>query len=229
MMKNSSFSEKLYWELKTLIEAENNKEDECKEYLQYVKHLLFKEAHIIEHGLSVKEYRGHSGDIDYVASGLVSDESGFDCVRVYIWELKAPQCYLFQRETAERVRPSVDLIKAENQLLNYFHEQQGSIDFRTEFDVKPDNIRLGGIIIGCRKGLIKGPYTDEQKKKHYEKAITIRKKYFYELAQIRLMTWDRVLDQLASTIHTGEQRLYEKELPLYGIPTDFTASPIRST
>ena len=41
-----------------------------------------------------------------------------------IWELKAPQCYLMEfDESGPRCRPTLDLIKAENQLLHYGHEK----------------------------------------------------------------------------------------------------------
>lgn len=186
--------ERLYKHLKNLIDDNNNKEHECREFLPHVRDLLFRET-LIEYGRSDEEYRGHTGDSDYIVSGKVRDECGVKCVRVYVWELKAPQCHIFQQDIENRVKPTKELIDAENKLLNFYDELRGSNLFLDEFKIThPDNICLGGIIIGCESRLIKGDYDDAKKKELFTRAKRIRDKYLYH--DIRLMTWDNILAQL---------------------------------
>lgn len=185
----------LYAQLKSLIDDSEHKEHECRQYLQYARYLLFRET-VIRFVYVETEYRGHSGDSDYVISGEVRDESGVQCIRAYIWELKAPQCFIFERGTKNRLRPSEDLIQAENQLLHYYLEQKGSSQFRDEFGVThPDNVRLGGIIIGCNRTKVNGEYEESKKVKLYEKAMRTRR-MLYDPSGIRLMTWDHILEHL---------------------------------
>lgn len=181
--------------LRALILAATNKEHECRKYLQHIPHFLFKET-VVNYIYVETEYRGNSGDLDYIISANVKDESGIDCPKAYIWELKAPQCFIFEKDTENRLRPSKELIQAENQLLHYYYEHQGSDQFRDEFKVThPDNVCFGGIIIGCNATMVNGDYPIDKKTKLYEKAVKIRKKFFYETLGIRLITWDTVLDQ----------------------------------
>lgn len=214
----------LYRALAALIDETGSKELECRKYLQYAKEYLFKET--VEDFVYVEtEYRGHVGDSDYVISGTVLDESGFKCVRAYIWELKAPQCYIFEKDTENRVRPSSDLIQAENQLLHYYHEQRGSDDFRRDFKIThPDDVRFGGIIIGCTKKWIRGDYGEEKKGNLYEKAVNIRRKYFYDKVGIRLITWNTILDQIyPGRIKSIKEKGERKEVATPVISGDATA------
>lgn len=195
---------RLYAELKGLIDDVNNRELECRQYLQYARYLLFREP-VIKFEYVEHEYRGHGGISDYVISGRVRDESGIECVRAYVWELKAPQCFVFKKDTKNRLRPSEDLIQAENQLLHYYDELKGSDQFRAEFGVThPDNVCLGGIIIGCDKTKVMGEYEEAKKAKLYEKAIRCRK-LLYDPAKIRLMLWNHILE------HLEEKRIISKK------------------
>jgi hypothetical protein len=143
------------------------------------------------------EYRGHSGDSDYLVACLAHEFPG-DSPRVYIWEAKAPQCYLFERETKNRVCPTKELVKAENQLLHYYDESKGSAQFRDEFKIgREDDVRLGGIIIGTRSRLVKSRnYDPETSMTLALRALRIRSKYFYRENGIRVMGWDYLLDSL---------------------------------
>jgi hypothetical protein len=211
--------ENRYDELKALIDDETKKEHECRKYLQYIPHYLFRET-VVSYEYRETEYRGHSGDSDYVISGKVKDESGFECVRAYIWELKAPQCYIFEKDTKNRLRPTKDLIQAENQLLHYYEEQKGSDQFRDEFKVThPDNVCFGGIIIGCNRTLVKGDYNEKKKERLFQRTKTIRDKHFYRNSGIRLVTWDTILCQFRPPIR-GETRsdIAEQEIPMPKIP-----------
>jgi hypothetical protein len=133
----------------------------------------------------------------FAISGTVQLEVGIKRVHAYIWELKAPQCYQFEYNNDNRIRPTPELIQAENQLLWYYDETKGDQTFHRRFNVLPTHIYCGGIIIGCDQTLVrdtKGRYDEVTKGKLYEDAITIRD-YFYNEQRIRLMTWNHVLRQ----------------------------------
>jgi hypothetical protein len=109
------------------------------------------------------EYREHSGDSDYVISAQVQESSGVQRVKAYVWESKAPQCYIFERDTDNRLKPSQDLVQAENQLLHYYLDLKGSEPSRDEFGVTTsDDFCLGGIIIGCNRTRVRGDYEESQ-------------------------------------------------------------------
>ena len=177
-----------------LISANENKELECREFLQYAKEVLVRDT-VVEFVYIEKERRGTSGDSDYIVSCKVCDEIGIESVKAYIWELKAPQCYIFEKDTENRLRPSKELIQAENQLLHYYHEHRGSEQFKNEFGVThSDNVLFGGIIIGCHDRKIKGDYQEDKGNKLFEKALMIRKKYIYDPLHIKIIHWDYILD-----------------------------------
>jgi hypothetical protein len=199
--------DELYRDLRILIGHASNKEHECREFLKYRPEYLFKET-VVQIAYADQEYRGNSGDSDYVISAKIRDESGVECVKVYIWELKAPQCYIFEKDNENRLRPTGDLLSAENQLLHYYHEQRGSEQFRQQFNVThPDYVCFGGIIIGSSNRLVRGDYDEDKKAKLYERAISIRRHYFYNAWGIRLITWDSILSLFGPKIippQTGE-------------------------
>lgn len=197
--------------LRNLIEDEKNKEHECRKFLQHAKETLVtdtaKEFVYVE-----TERRGASGDSDYIISCKVYDETGIESVKAYVWELKAPQCFIFEKETENRLRPTSELIQAENQLLHYYHEQKGSEQFRYEFGVThSENVLLGGIIIGCRKRRVRGDYEDDKKNKLFEKALMIRKTYLYS-SRIRILDWDHILEFLSPPISLPRQHVVIGEL-----------------
>jgi uncharacterized protein with HEPN domain len=151
------------------------------------------------------EYRSNNGDSDYIISANIRDDCGVNIVRAYVWELKAPQCYIFEKDNENRLRPSKDLISAENQLLHYVHECKGNAQFREEFRVThPDNVYFGGIIIGSNSKQVNGDYNQEKKNMLYEKAARIRAEYFYKKIGIRLVTWDTVLDLFKNPIEAQQ-------------------------
>jgi hypothetical protein len=182
--------------LRKLIEDQNNREHECRKFLQYARETLVTDT-VKEFVYVEKERRGASGDSDYIISCKVSDAMGIESVKAYVWELKAPQCFIFEKDTESRLRPTSDLVQAENQLMHYHHEYKDTADFRHEFGVThPDNVLFGGIIIGCRKTRVRGNYEESKESKLFEKALAIRKRYIYDQNQIRILTWDYILDFL---------------------------------
>ena len=186
---------KLYEGLEKLINDAEDREEECREYLQHVARFLFNERKVVTIRHFDKEIRLMTGDMDFAVSGEVS-EGGVDCMRAYLWELKAPQCAVFTRETDGRLTPTKALFEAENQLLHYFFEAQGNDDFREDFGgVAPDNVRVGGIIISCEKRKVAPNVKQGKKRELYAKAYRTREK-LYLGSKMRLVLWDEVLDQL---------------------------------
>jgi hypothetical protein len=215
--------------LKQLIEAPENKELECRELLQNAKEALVRDT-VLEFVYVEKERRGASGDSDYIVSCKVRDETGVQSVKAYIWELKAPQCYIFEKDTENRLRPTRELIQAENQLLHYFHENKGSEQFRTDFGVThSDNVLFGGIIIGSHQRRAKGEYEEENKKnKLFEKALMIRKKYIYDPLCIRIIHWDYILDLLKPRTTPALQQVEPRKVypePLHREKIRISSSP----
>jgi len=108
--------------------------------------------------------------------------------------------YLFQRDKAvNRLRPSDDLYSAENQLLNYVAELETSKNFRQKFRLTgaEDEVRPGGIIIGQKDRIVKGLGENHGSLEGLARnAFTTREAFFWEPAEIRVRTWDWVLEQL---------------------------------
>ena len=187
----------LHAELKALIEGAGNKELECRKYLPYAKELLVKVT-TKEFLSEADEYRGHSGDSDYIVVCKACDEAGIESNHAYIWEVKAPQCYVFEQDTMNRVKPTKDFISAENQLLHYYEESKGSDQFRAEFGIThPENVKLGGIVIGSKKTLVKSSdYLEDLIIRLYTRALDLRRRYLYGHSGVKVIIWDTILDHL---------------------------------
>ncbi|MEX5558015.1 hypothetical protein Q1J45_10600 [Pseudomonas rhodesiae] len=186
-------------ELKLLIDDKDHKELQCRKYLELTKDRLVK-CTPLSFKRFTPEYRGHTGDSDLIVSCETVNDADKKNTEVYIWEIKSPQCYIFEFDNSNRVKPSSALISAENQLIHYFEEYQKSSQFLEEFElISPDNLHIGGIIIGSANTLVKPheKYVEEQTiKSLYTRAITYRKKHFYKSSAIELIIWDRILDLL---------------------------------
>lgn len=187
----------IYKDLEILIGDTHNKELECRAYLKHARDLLVDvtTATYID---EAEEYRGHSGDSDYLIVCKAKDEAGLDSNKAYLWEVKAPQCYLFEQDTQNRVRPTKEFISAENQLLHYYEESKGSTQFREEFNIThPEDVKLGGIIIGCKGTWVKSRDYDQSKlERLYRRAIDLRRRHLYGRSGIKVMIWDHILDYL---------------------------------
>lgn len=187
-------ADSLYDDLKALIYAKRHTEKECREYLKYTLDMLFKVGGTdIQY---VEEWRGHSGDSDYVVSGKCT-EGGDTRNHVYVWESKAPQCFVFEedRSSQNRLIPSEDLFQAENQLLNYYDELRDSGEFKARFNISlPSQIHIGGIIIGCDRTKVKGDFIQPEEDFLYNKAFRCRQ-IFYE-GVVKLLLWNNILEHL---------------------------------
>lgn len=189
----------LYDELKILMDDVAHKEIQCRKYLEHAKDKLIK-CTPLHFKRFVPEYRGHNGDSDLIISYETVSDAGIKCTEAYIWEIKSPQCHIFEYDNSNRVKPTADLISAENQLLHYFEESQKSTQFLEEFELtSPDHLHIGGVIIGSSKTLVKPhkQYKDDLAIRHlYTRASKYRAKHFYKASSIELLIWDRILDLL---------------------------------
>jgi len=187
--------------LQELISQDRSTEVQCGKFLSEIAHFLVpQQISASDVLMSDSEERSRVGDSDFVVSVKIDSGSVFPRHIAYVWELKAPQKYLFKLDRAEnRVQPSDDLYGAENQLLNYVSELSGSKNFRAKYGVEGtlDDIRPGGIIIGRNDRVVKA--TEKEQKAALELArlaYATREAYFWAPSGIKVHTWDWVLKQL---------------------------------
>jgi hypothetical protein len=139
------------------------------------------------------------GKSDYL---IIADviRSG-DCYRrAYLWELKAPQCYMYEHDTGTRLKPTSDFMSAVNQLLNYYYGLKENGAFLQEYNISaPSDISMGGIIIGCHRTKVRGTYTENEKIRRYNIAKRVRDQ-LYE-GKLKVRTWDEICSFIG-----GQQR-----------------------
>jgi len=187
--------------LKALINStEKQDELECRKYLKYAEDYLFKEDTLKQFLYAECEVPTNMGKTDYVISGIIGNNPvNIDCVKAYVWELKAPQCYVFRKDGQNRLCPTKELFEAENQLLNYYHALKHDLTLVHRFKAgHPRNVCLGGIIIGSHERLVRGKLEKEKKKALLNDAYEIRKAYFYKPHGLWLVTWDEILDFISN-------------------------------
>jgi hypothetical protein len=170
-------------------------ETECESYLAQAAGFLVPGTPIDLSAL--RQDRNYFGSSDLTVTVSMLDELMAISNSAYIWELKAPQCYLMEYDDSKtRCRPTAELIKAENQLLHYGHESQYNDAHRARLKILDrDRIKLGGIVMGTKDRLLKGgsgPGDIERA----TNSLNIRKRYFYEPNNIRIITWDRLVEYL---------------------------------
>ncbi len=187
-----------FGDFEKLVNSGGRTELKCRPYLQYANNILIE--HTLKSAVSHIEIRAYSGDADLaVVADIVTDTGTIERV-AYFWELKAPQCYLFEYDDSKRrCRPSPDLVKAENQLLHYVEEAIGSETSRVRLGVmKRNNIRPGGIIIGTQKTMLRKP-SDPRDIELASAALALRLNHLYHREGIRVLLWDRILDAVRPT------------------------------
>jgi hypothetical protein len=173
---------------------EGQTELKCAKYLHYA-------AEFLVHGTPTKittgaEDRNYFGSADFIVSAVLNNDRRQSVAFAYIWELKAPQSYLFEYDDNQnRCRPTKEFAKAENQLLHYFHLASGDQDFRQRFGVMDHrNIKLGGIIIGRSTDRMLKAAASEADIPKANMALSVRDNFLYAAQSIRVLTWDRILD-----------------------------------
>jgi hypothetical protein len=183
-------AERLCQDLQRLIDDTQNRERECREYLMHAKELLISPdlvVCIVEVEMERIENLGRS---DYV---LVADvlRSGDLYRRAYLWELKAPQCFIYEEDTRTRLKPTQDFIDAENQLLNYYYGLKANDVFLQQYQINaPSDISLGGIIIGCHRTKVRGNYSETEKTSCYNIAKRVRDQLYD--GKLKVRTWDEI-------------------------------------
>jgi len=182
--------ERLCQNLQGLINSHENTENECRPFLDYAKDLLVSPdmaVNFIEVEMERIENLGRS---DYLIVAEVF-RSGDYYRRAYLWELKAPQCFIYERDTATRLKPSQDFIDAENQLLNYYYGLKENNIFLQQYDISASSdVSLGGIIIGCHRTKVNGDFTQDQKVSRYNIAKRVRDQLYD--GRIKVRTWDEI-------------------------------------
>lgn len=199
-----------YEQLQALMSAEERRELECRDILKHAVDLLVREP-FGEFYRDETEVPGNAGRVDYFIACKVGDETvgGDDRVKVWLWEVKAPQCPVFKYEDGNRLCPTLDLVEAENQLIYYYEERKRNPHFREQLAIRYDtDIKLGGVIIGKRESAVRmGNNQIEPGRlgELYTQAVMFRRRYFYTPHGMELLTWDQVLRHLKPRDeHVGE-------------------------
>lgn len=176
-------------------EQTRHTEVECEQYLAQAAGFLVPGTPIELH--AIQQDRNHFGSSDLTITVSMLNELMEMTRSAFVWELKAPQCYLMEFDDSKtRCRPTIELIKAENQLLHYGFESQNNDAHRARLKVMDrSQIRLGGIVIGTKHRLLKGARNAGDIERATN-SLNIRKKYFYEPNNIRVVTWDRLVEYL---------------------------------
>lgn len=178
--------------LRALMAEAAHREVECQEYLQHAHALLTPPlSRVIQ---VVREQVAMAGRSDYFVVCEVSEVEPRR--RLVLWEAKAPQLAPFEVVTQNRLIPSRALVEAENQLLYYFDEYRSNGQFLDRYQIRhPNDIRLGGIIIGRDDNLVRPKdgiqLTPEAARQMVASALRIRDEHFYR-ERIRVLTWDRI-------------------------------------
>jgi hypothetical protein len=143
------------------------------------------------------ELRTASGDLDLLI-GFEERRPGGSVHRcLTIWELKAPQAYLYKIETKSRACPSPDLLAAENQLMHYHAHVRDDETTRRQFSITHrDDVRIGGIVMGRSDTFVQatGAMSVDDARRLAGVCRDIRQDAFY--GQLRLNTWDDIIFQL---------------------------------
>jgi len=221
--------------LLTLINSADTQDElECRKYLSHAEDFLFKKDTLRRVLYSERELPTNMGKSDYVVSGIIGNNPVvINCVRTYVWEFKAPQCSWFRKETENRLCPTKELFEAENQLLNYYHSLKFDLNLVKRFEAgHPDNVFMGGIIIGSRERLVMEDMEPAKKGKLLEDAYTIRNLYFYQQTGLSLFTWNDVLDHLnrkfvnyAKESTIPEYKFSADKIPPGTLSADVTVKP----
>lgn len=185
-------------EFEALVRGNAKRELQCRPFLEYAESLLIRQT--LRSTVQFHEVRSYVGDADLVVAADVLTDTG-EIERVaFFWELKAPQCFLFEYDdNKHRCRPTPDFVKAENQLLHYLEEAAGSDSMRKRLGVMDrNNIRPGGIIIGSKDTILRSP-TRPRDVELAQSALKMRAERLYHSQGIRVLLWDRVLDWVRPT------------------------------
>lgn len=187
-------------------ETEHHREKECRQFIPLALDLFVPFTGSTTMLGDETEYPGHTGPSDLIVfcernCGGVSEKYA------YIWEVKAPQAEVFVKDTENRVKPSVEFVQAENQLLHYWEDCKTE-KFRSDFGISHiENIVLGGILIGKESTLVKGDYNETKKKRLFRTALNLRRQCLYGHTGIQVLIWDDVLNFIKPSVPITEDKL----------------------
>lgn len=180
--------------LREFMQHEEQREVECQAYLERANALLAPPmSRVIQ---TVREQVAMAGRSDYF---FICEVAEIELRRrLILWEAKAPQLPPFEVITQNRLIPTRALVEAENQLLYYFDEYRSNGQLLDRYRIRhPNDVRLGGIIIGRDDNLVRPKASIELSQEALRQmawsAIRIRNEHFYR-DQIRILTWDRIAD-----------------------------------
>ncbi|MBI4679628.1 MAG: hypothetical protein HY753_00045 [Nitrospirae bacterium] len=189
--------------LQSLIDSSSRKEKECRDFVRrYPELLLPPNGNIVDpHIWAEIEQDTHTGRYDLLIITETKQHGKIE-KEAYIWELKAPQLYIFEILKGKHARVRKELVEAENQLFHYYSHLKTTGKILSEIDVKPENVKFGGIIIGCEHRFVlynKGKINSNKALSYAESARHLREKHFYQPNGIQLLTWDNVLCQFKNS------------------------------
>jgi hypothetical protein len=195
-------------ELRRQIDRQDKRtERECGECLQHIAWVLLP---IFDTTITYlnQEQRTSTGSIDLIVVANAVRPGNNVRREAFVWELKAPQLYLFEMETQNRACPTLELLKAENQLLHYRDEVAKSGHLRERWEIlSPDHVNFGGIIMGRNGRMVKPKANGDSRALDLaHQALEIREMAFYKSNNIELWTWDKVLAIAESQI-VSHQRI----------------------
>jgi Domain of unknown function (DUF4263) len=186
----------LYSELSDLLDKKMASEHQCRKFLHYDKVTEYLCTRTPKYIVArTEEDNGFFGRTDFILTVEYFDGES-ERRSAYIWELKSPKSSLFVKETGHRLRPSADLVSAENQLLHYLYDARRSAAFQQAFGVRDTQIEYGGIVIGIDKNKLAGGAYKGIWPGIYELGYSIRRDAFYTPNNIRLFTWDNIARML---------------------------------
>jgi len=200
----------IYETLRRLIYEKRRNEVSCGHYLQYIPEFMVKKENMI--GPPIKDstqVQGFRGKSDFVVSATIS-EGGSLIKKIFVWELKAPQSNIFNIDKGNKLKPSKFLIDAENKLLNYVDEFRKSEPLREHFSelgevIASRNVFPGGLIMSRDDNkLLKGKITINNRDEDYLVAKGIRGEFFWTRCDIRLYTWNDILNEINKKMISGE-------------------------
>jgi hypothetical protein len=212
--------EQIIAELSKLIEVQGQyNEAECGELLKNPE----ASSVLIPFGASPyfidAEIRTSAGDVDLIICANESLPGGQSRRLMYVWELKAPQHYLFYIETNGRASPTPEFYSAENQLIHYHAYLAGSEEDRRKSHIlSKDDVLIGGIIIGSTQNFVDNRKLIPNDKANMlaTSALEIRKRVLYKSECIGVKTWTMVLDSLReiTASHTKFPESHDVGIPL---------------
>lgn len=192
-------------ELKKLVDITDvHNEKECGDCLKKFPEIL------LPNNLTIYYYDSEitcsSGRVDLQIIADEIDVSGEEIRKIYLWELKAPQLYLFEIENNSRAKPTKQYYEAENQLLHYYNSvtKDNSLLERYRIPFR-ENVKFGGIVIGKEETFCR-PYPEkpELMSTLASDALRLRKSTFYKDG-IDVLTWDTVIKIAETTTMTHKK------------------------